>query len=192
MSTILSEEFERKFGHFLSKFKIVPIISICCFILFFLFFFHNLSQQSVFAVQEYQLPYPGILPNNPLYPVKVMRDRIMEFFTREPLKKSELYLLFADKRINMAQVVRQTDWTLTETTVSKAEKYLLKLQDSLLAAKRMGLTPTGSFIEKVKLAGKAHHKILESLKKSAPSEFKQKFDVSIKLNEQFQRFANGL
>ncbi|MFA6005591.1 MAG: DUF5667 domain-containing protein [Patescibacteria group bacterium] len=192
MSTILSEEFERKISDFLSKFKIIPVATLLCLILFFVFFFHNLSQQSVFAVQEYQLPYPGILPDNPLYPAKVVRDRMMEFFTREPLKKSELYLLFADKRINMAQFIRQTNWSLTEETASKAEKYLLKLQDSLVAAKNMGLTPTGSFIKKVKLAGKAHNKILKSLKKSAPSEFKNKFDSSILLNEQFQGYSNGL
>jgi hypothetical protein len=192
MSTILSEEFEQKIGRFFSRFKILPIVSILCLMLFFLFFFHNLSQQSAFAVQEYQLPYPGILPNNILYPVKVVRDRMMEFFTRDPIKKSELYLLFADKRINMAQVIRQTDWPLTEATVSKAEKYLLKLQDTLVAAKNIGLTPTVSFIKKAKLAGKTHLVIIQSLKKSAPVEFKKKFDASIKLNERFQNFANGL
>lgn len=192
MSTIISEEFEQKLATLLNKFKLIPIVSIFIFFAFFAFFFNSLAQQSVLAVQDYQLPYPGILPNHPLYGIKVLRDQVMEFFTRDPLKKAELDLLFADKRINMAQVVREQDWALSETTASKAEKYLIKVQQSLEAAKSIGLTPTVSFIAKVKRATRAHNKILKSLLASAPKKFKSGFTISIVLNDGFSRFVNGL
>lgn len=192
MSTIISEEIERKISHLLNKFKLIPIVSFFIFLAFFALFFNSLAQQSVLAVQSYQLPYPGILPNHPLYGVKVLRDQMMEFFTRDSLKKAELDLLFADKRIGMAQSIREQDWALTETTASKAEKYLLKVQQNLVAAKNIGLTPTVSFVTKVKHAAGAHNKILRSLKASAPKKFKPGLAVSIALNEGFSRFVNGL
>src|SRR3989344_6985739 len=50
-------------------------------------------------VEEYTLPYPGILPDNLLYPIKVFRDRIVSFLISDPLKKAEFNLLQADKRL---------------------------------------------------------------------------------------------
>ena len=51
---------------------------------------------------DYQLPYPGILPGSPLYSIKMLRDRIMEFFISDHVKKSNFYLLQADKRVASA------------------------------------------------------------------------------------------
>ncbi|HSW97310.1 MAG TPA: hypothetical protein VLF89_05800, partial [Candidatus Saccharimonadales bacterium] len=33
---------------------------------------------------QYDLPYPGLLPDNPLYSLKVLRDKIVEFFISDP------------------------------------------------------------------------------------------------------------
>lgn len=192
MSTILSEEVEKKLMGMLNRLKVFPVVGILILLAFFVLFFNGLAQQSVLAAQEYQLPYPGILPNHPLYAVKVIRDRAMEFFTRDPLKKAELYLLFADKRINMAQFVREQDWSLAETTASKAEKYLLELKDSLGNARQIGLQPTVSFIAKIKRASLEHRKILMKLQKAAPKNTAKGFTASLTLNSQFQDFVNGL
>ena len=50
---------------------------------------------------DYQLPYPGLLPDHPLYPLKRIRDRILYLLASDPVKKIELGLLFADKKIGM-------------------------------------------------------------------------------------------
>jgi hypothetical protein len=49
--------------------------------------FLSLAVPSVVAVDEksttpisYDLPYPGMLPDSPVYFVKVARDRVMRFF----------------------------------------------------------------------------------------------------------------
>ena len=53
----------------------------------------------------YTMPYPGILPDHPLYFVKIVRVRINEFMTRDQLKKAEIYLLYSDKRVAMAMAL---------------------------------------------------------------------------------------
>ena len=40
----------------------------------------------------YPLPYPGLLTDNPLYPLKEWRDSILIFTTRDNVKKAQLYL----------------------------------------------------------------------------------------------------
>ncbi|GDX62208.1 hypothetical protein LBMAG33_5180 [Candidatus Levyibacteriota bacterium] len=91
-------------------------ITIFFFFLFASFFssFQNLKQLNYFAYaqeqninstssgiekQEYNLPYSGLLPDNLFYPIKMLRDRIVYFFIKDSLKRTEFALLQADKRI---------------------------------------------------------------------------------------------
>ena len=46
---------------------------------------------------NYFLAYPGILPDNPLYKLKMVRDRIWEWLTTGRLEKANLFLLYAEK-----------------------------------------------------------------------------------------------
>lgn len=52
---------------------------------------------------EYALPYPGMLPTNPLYFLKSFRDSLIGFIIADPLKKAEFELLQADKKLASAQ-----------------------------------------------------------------------------------------
>ncbi|MBF8250036.1 MAG: LPXTG-motif cell wall anchor protein, partial [Candidatus Levybacteria bacterium] len=49
---------------------------------------------------NYELPYPGLLPDSPLYFLRVTRDKLVSFLISDPLKKAEFDLLQADKRLN--------------------------------------------------------------------------------------------
>lgn len=51
---------------------------------------------------EYALPYPGILPDHPLYFLKRLRDTILLRLVSSPLRKVEFYILLSDKRLNMS------------------------------------------------------------------------------------------
>lgn len=51
---------------------------------------------------NYTLPYPGILPDHPLYFLKSFRDAILSRLISNPVKKFEFDLLQADKKLNMA------------------------------------------------------------------------------------------
>lgn len=54
---------------------------------------------------KYELPFPGMLPDHPLYKLKVLRDKITLFLIRDPQKKTEYHLMLADKRIQMANIL---------------------------------------------------------------------------------------
>lgn len=74
---------------------------------------------------DYVLAYPGMLPDNLFYPLKMIRDRITLFFTTENSKKASLLLLFADKRLASAQaLVGEGKVELAIETATKGEKYL--------------------------------------------------------------------
>lgn len=50
----------------------------------------------------YELPYPGILPDNPFYFMKQFRDWIERVTIQDTLSKAEKYVEHADKRVAMA------------------------------------------------------------------------------------------
>src|SRR5258708_20280875 len=54
---------------------------------------------------NYELTYPGgILPDNFLWPVKALRDNAWVSLSLNPLKKSQIILLFSYKRLNLTHV----------------------------------------------------------------------------------------
>ena len=113
---------------------------------------------------DYYLPYPGILPDHFLYPIKMIRDRILVFFTTDPLKKAELFLLFADKRIGAAKsLVEGGKQELGVTTLTKAEKYLEKAVNQENVAREKG-KDTIAFLEKMAKASLKHEELLLEIK----------------------------
>lgn len=74
---------------------------------------------------DYFLVYPGILPDHFLYSVKMVRDRVLMFLTVDPVKKAELLLLYADKRLGAGKaLIEGGKVDLGVSTITKAEKYL--------------------------------------------------------------------
>jgi len=112
---------------------------------------------------------PIILPNNPLYPLKVARDRLILFLISGPLKKAEFELLQADKRINaayyLAKKEREKD-ELVESTVSKAENYLEASLVDTYKLKAQG-KDVKDISSRIYLATKKHQSIIKSLAQNA-------------------------
>ena len=74
---------------------------------------------------DYYLSYPGILPDHPLYWVKMIRDRVQLWLTTNPLSKAEKLLLYADKRLGAGwALIEGNKVELGLTTLTKGEKYL--------------------------------------------------------------------
>lgn len=111
---------------------------------------------------EYLLPYPGILPDHPLYFLKQVRDGIMDRLIVDPLRKAEFHVLQADKRLNMGVVLlEQGKETLAETTISKGEKYMERAAHGLSAFKSTGRPVPASLIDKLTRSMEKHIEILE-------------------------------
>jgi len=117
---------------------------------------------------EYNLTWPGILPDHFLYPIKMIRDRIWLFLVSEPLKKAELLLRLADKRIWSAKMLVEKGKTdLAATTSTKAEKYLERAFNQERLAHQKG-KETQDFLEKILKASLKHEEtILEMVKKTS-------------------------
>lgn len=134
---------------------------------------------------DYVLPYPGILPDHPLYFLKAIRDRLLDFFTRDYIKKAQLYLLFSDKRINMAlYLTKKGKWRLAATTASKGEKYALKMVQMLEVSKKQGVSPEGDFVLKAKLSNEKHREAIETILKDTPQGERKALEEVLYLNRQ--------
>lgn len=134
---------------------------------------------------QYELPYPGILPDNPLYKLKAVRDRLIEFLIADPLKKAEFYLLQADKRLQIGVYLikkNQGKEDLAESTISKGENYFEKAVAEVEKAQKQGMS-TKKILEKMSLATKKHKEVLEALKKETSK------TIQIKLSKEKERIG---
>ena len=115
---------------------------------------------------EYVLPYPGILPDHPLYFLKMARDRILFWFITDPLRKAEFNLLQADKRLNSGlALLSKENYALAESTLSKGGKYLEQVVVEIEKAQKVG-KDTDALTSKLSLAALKHQEVLsETLEK---------------------------
>lgn len=114
-------------------------------------------------VIEYTLPYPGILPDNPLYVLKQVRDWIMEKLIADPLKKAEFYILQGDKRLQMGMMLIQNgNAALGEQSISKGEKYMNNAMQQLLTLKSQGKDVPAHITDKITRALAKHEEIIQA------------------------------
>lgn len=120
-----------------------------------LFFVGKVLAQSV----DYYLPYPGILPDHPLYWLKMMRDRVGLVLTTGETAKAEKLLLYADKRLGAAwALIEGNKVPLGVSTLTKAEKYL---EEAWNKGKNLPFQP------KLSKAVKKHLEVLTGLKEKS-------------------------
>ncbi len=154
------------------------------------FYVYNYSQQVVTTPSNkvvYQLPYPGILPDNPLYFFKVTRDAIQVFLTRDNLKKAQLYLLFSDKRLAMAEALeKKGNVTLALSTLSKGEKYFLKIPPLLKEAKQQGTSPSAEMIDTIKTSNQKHKEDIAQMFQEIPQGSQDELTAIMKIVQSIQ------
>ncbi|MFQ5451980.1 MAG: DUF5667 domain-containing protein [Candidatus Paceibacterota bacterium] len=142
---------------------------------------------------QYELPYPGILPDNPLYFLKSMRDRLWIFFTRDNNKKAELLLHISDKKTRMAILLSQKGkWDLATDTTQEAEEQFLELVESLERARNQGASSPGEFILEVKLSNEKHAEVTEDLLTNVPQGDRLRVEGIMKLNKKVKQELDRL
>ncbi|HCR35894.1 hypothetical protein A2130_02505 [Candidatus Woesebacteria bacterium GWC2_33_12] len=104
---------------------------------------------------DYVLAYQGkILPDNPLWYIKVLRDKIWLVGTFKPVKKAELNLLFADKRLNASlELFKKNKPDLGLSVLTKSGKYLEKSASIMNDDK--------DFYSKLAVASLKHREVIE-------------------------------
>lgn len=134
---------------------------------------------------EYELPYPGLLPDHPLYKLKLARDRVLDFLIRDPVKRIEFNLLMADKRLNMGIfLVDREKYSLAEEIVSKGEKYFINAIDEFKKAKDEGRTIPTELVEKLKKSANKRILVITALAEKSPEDVKGGFASSLKLAQE--------
>lgn len=129
---------------------------------------------------EYLLPYPGILPDHPLYFLKQIRDGILDRLIVDPLRKTEFLVLQADKRLAMGKTLaQQGKGSLAETTISKGEKYMERAVSGLSAFKSTGRPVPVSLIDTLERATEKHVEVLTTLAFTGELEFVKKLQAEI-------------
>jgi len=109
----------------------------------------------------YQLPYPGLLPGHPLYILKILRDNILLFTTRDNLKKSKLYLHLSDK--NMATAIALINEGKEQTAIKQlelAEQRFLLIPPTLQELKKQGGEYPSDFIIDLHQSNQKHREVI--------------------------------
>jgi len=118
-------------------------------------------------ISDYTLPYPGLLPDHPLYSLKVLRDKILIWFTKDDVKLVELNLLMADKRLKMGEVLfEKGNKELALSTISKGEKYFGQAVYRLRTMKNTSKESVNVLQEKLARSSVKHKEVVMNLMKN--------------------------
>ena len=127
---------------------------------------------------NYELPYPGMLPDNPLYVLKAIRDGIVKFLINDPLKKAQFSLLVAEKRMFAGKLlIEKGEDELAITTISKSNNYLEEALSAIGDVKKQNpkSPDVKLFLQQFKSATLKHHEIAEDMKPSIDGKFMKAF-----------------
>jgi hypothetical protein len=149
-------------------------ISACgCMLLFLVFFalplFAEATASSSSAptpiVSDYSLPYPGLLPDSPLYVFKAIRDKMVSFFITDPKSKASFDLLQADKRLAAGFALskeRPMDGQLVAQTISKGENYFSLAFGEAAIAHQQG-TEINGLLDQLTNASQKHLQVIAGI-----------------------------
>lgn len=149
------------------------------------------SAETIEEEVQYELAYPGMLPDNPLYFFKTLRDAVVKFLISDPLKEAEFNVLTANKRAYAALLLAEKGKEeLALETLSKSNNYLHEATVALskAKAKKMDINKT---LDKLQKSVKKHEQVFsqqimaefsESLKKNLEAEIKRLSEIEKAVN----------
>lgn len=133
---------------------------------------------------DYYLPYPGILPDHPLYWLKMVRDRVQLWLVTDNLQRAEKLLLYADKRLGAGwALIEGNKQDLGITTLTKAEKYL---EQAVNLAQKLGEGEAEvKFKAKLAKAIKKHEEVLNLIEgKTEPNQLLEEVEVRVDFGDE--------
>ncbi|HSX40525.1 MAG TPA: DUF5667 domain-containing protein [Candidatus Saccharimonadales bacterium] len=143
---------------------------------------------------QYQLAYPGILPDSPLYPLKAIRDRIVLFFINDPAEKAKFELLVADKHLSAAISLlaeRPPKPALAQSSVAKGENYFEDAISSAKLAKSNGQN-IGTLVDILSSSLDKHTQVLTGMEETIAPPYKDSIVKSLSRVMQFREILMTL
>lgn len=120
---------------------------------------------------NYELAHPGrILPDSPLWFLKVTKDKVWLTLTPNKLRKAELNLLFADERLVASKILfEKGEYEVGTMILLKAQKYLEEA--SFLEEKcRAEGYDTREFLIRITMASLKHREEINDILVLAPGD----------------------
>jgi hypothetical protein len=152
------------------------------------------SSSSRSAVTTYQLPYPGLLPDNPLYILKVVRDRIVRFFISDPLKKGQFDLLQADKSLNSAYYLsfrENINNKMILTAVAESGNSFADSIKDISLAKEQGMDVNG-LLENMLLSAQKHRDVLAETENKISPVSKKILEKELRRTRDFEKMVSEI
>jgi hypothetical protein len=149
---------------------------------------------SAIQTSNYVLPYPGILPDNPLYSLKVLRDRLVSYVISDPLKKADFNILQADKRLQAGVYLIRRDahnMQLAISTISKGQNYFIEAIEETREAKKQKHM-VNDIIDKLAASNKKRQEVFDALVKDVPTKSKQDITTLAKKEKSFAPMIKSL
>lgn len=142
------------------------------------------------TVIQYDLAFPGMLPDHPLYKVKVLRDKLQLITTIDPTKRINLLLHFADKgMLAGAILVDKSQWRLAKETLLKAEHNMTLLTPEFY---KLEEPIDQALLKKVQTASLKHQEVLSKLRQRVPTDdqtvFSQVIDFSKRNQSEIEKY----
>lgn len=172
-TTILAISVVKTTAQTSTKFKVTPLVSVAVS-----------PTPTPVAKVDYYLAYPGLLPDHFLYPLKMARDKILLSLTFDQVKKAQVLLLFADKRLGAGKaLIEGGKVDLGVETLTKGEKYLEQAALEVEKAKKAGKN-TAEFEGKLTNAALKHQEVLAELSQRVSSDAKSVLNEAQKYSQQ--------
>lgn len=176
--------------------KLLWIVWTICFFGTLIYFGFSIYKYQLFANKvgnEYVLPWPGLMPDNKLYKLKVLRNKIVEKMILSPVRKVEYDLLMADKTIYASKLLLDKgDIALAKETVLKGEHYYSVLVQDYNKALLQGEKIPTKLDLKITLAAKKHQMIFNEAQKKLSAEDKKAFEAANNFSHINYNFIKGL
>lgn len=128
---------------------------------------------------SYELPYPGILPDHPLYSFKMLRDKMWEFLISDLERRAYFEILMGDKRMSAGRMLieeRVGKVDLALSTIGKGYKYLEKTPPVIKALREKNMN-VNNLIDKLEKSVAKHTKLLEKFAKRKEINSQQKKEI---------------
>ncbi|MGI8419131.1 MAG: DUF5667 domain-containing protein [Candidatus Levyibacteriota bacterium] len=140
----------------------------------------------------YQLPYPGMLPDNPLYFLKSFRDNMIGFFIGKPIDKADFMLLQSDKQVSASSMlVSQTKIDLAASAFSQAQDYFDEAIEQTVNAHKQGMNIT-EMTKKLAEANQKHFQVLDEIDQQLSEADKKKFQKAQNKETDLAKKIKGL
>lgn len=132
----------------------------------------------VITQSEYALPYPGILPDHPLYFLKKFRDSVLEKLINEPIRKLEFYILQSDKELNAAIFLSSAGKNgYVNDVMSRSVQFKEKAIESAKGFKQNNKEIPGYIVERITNSLQKQQDVLSEMMTSAGDEQKKKIST---------------